>query len=117
MIGNARLRVLLGRLLSLLPGLCCGELPAEEPPRGIEQADGLFAEGHFDEAEACYRVLLAEAEDDYHVLLRLGEIALLANRLDEAERRLSKARQLRPDEARPMALLAEAYYRRDDFQA
>jgi len=117
MIGNARLQVLLGRLLSVLPGLCCGELPAEEPPRGIEQADGLFAEGRFGEAAELCGARLTEVEDDYPAVLRLGEIALLANRLDEAERRLSKARQLRPDEARPMALLAEAYYRRDNFQA
>src|SRR5213076_2441141 len=48
--------------------------------------------------------------------LRLGRIALLANRLDDAQRWLEKAISLRPNDTDAKVMLAEAFYRRDDFQ-
>ena len=46
----------------------------------------------------------------------MGRIALLSNRLDDAERWLEKAIALRPNESDPKIMLAEVYYRRDDFE-
>ena len=46
-------------------------------------------------------------------MLQLGRIALLANRLDDAQKWFEQALALKAD-ARIM--LAEAFYRRDDFQ-
>src|SRR4029453_3766165 len=53
---------------------------------------------------------------DYSATLQLGRIALLANRLDDAQKWLEKAITLQPGNADPKAMLAEAFYRRDDFQ-
>ncbi len=41
---------------------------------------------------------------------------MLSNRLDDAERWLKAAIALRPGDADPKVMLAEAYYRRDDFE-
>ncbi len=48
--------------------------------------------------------------------LQLGRIALLSNRLDDAQKWLEKAITLQPENADPKIMLAEAFYRRDDFQ-
>jgi predicted aspartyl protease len=48
--------------------------------------------------------------------LRLGEIALLSNRLDHAEKLLTEAVKLKPEEKAAKSLLAEVFYRRDEFQ-
>jgi len=82
---------------------------------GIETADAAFREGRFIDAEKLYRDAIGSEGETYDAVVRLGEIALYSNRLDEAERSLRRAVQLRPDEKRPKALLAEVYYRRDDY--
>src|SRR6516165_7326499 len=45
----------------------------------------------------------------------MGTIALFNNRLTEAESRLRQALDLQPKDAVAKKLLAEAYYRQDDF--
>ena len=45
----------------------------------------------------------------------MGYLALLSNRLDEAQNWLTKALELKPGDQSPRSLLAEAFYRRDDF--
>lgn len=85
-------------------------------PAGLETASGLFAAGKFDEAEkACAAVLAAEPKNSPASLL-CGRLALLANRLDDAQKYLSKAAELDPQETTAKALLAEAFYRRDEFE-
>ena len=46
----------------------------------------------------------------------MGRIGLLSNRLDDAQKWLEKAITLQPENADPKVMLAEAFYRRDDFQ-
>ena len=46
----------------------------------------------------------------------MGRIALLSNRLDDARKWLEKAITLKPGEADAKVMLAEVFYRRDDFQ-
>ena len=46
----------------------------------------------------------------------MGRIALLSNRLDDAQKWLQAAVDLKPDDADAKVMLAEAFYRRDDFQ-
>ena len=41
---------------------------------------------------------------------------MLSNRLDDAQKWLEKAITLQPDDADAKVMLAEAFYRRDDFQ-
>jgi hypothetical protein len=55
--------------------------------------------------------------EKYSATLQLGRIALLSNRLDDAQEWLEKAISLRrADDADPKIMLAEVFYRRDDFQ-
>ena len=87
---------------------------AEQTP--IESADRLFQSGEFAQAGEQYARIAADHPDDYSAILQLGRIALLSNRLGDAENWLKKAIGLRGGEADPKIMLAEAYYRRDDFE-
>jgi len=90
-----------------------GYAPAE--PSGVETADQLFKSGKFAEARDIYVRIQSQNPEDYAAVVQLGHIALLSNRLDEARKWLTAARDLRPGEADPKVMLAEAFYRGDDF--
>lgn len=100
--------------------LSLGVLPAgaADPagPSALRSADALFRAGKFAEAEKLYAPIAARDPRDYAATVRLGHIALLANRLDEAQRWLGKAVALRPGDPEAKLQLAEAFYRRDEFQ-
>jgi hypothetical protein len=104
-------------LLLMLP-LCAfsGQAAAEQKPSPIDSADRLFQIGEFAQAGEQYARIAADHPDGYSATLQLGRIALLSNRVDDAEHWLKRAIDLRPGDADPKVLLAEAYYRRDDFE-
>jgi Aspartyl protease/Tetratricopeptide repeat len=103
-------------LVLLAPCVIPGQATAaEQKPSPIDSADRLFRIGKFAEAGEQYAKIVADHPDDYPATLQLGRIGLLSNRLDEAEHWLKKAIDLRPGDADPKVMLAEAYYRRDDF--
>jgi predicted aspartyl protease len=106
-------RLFLALLVILAPS---GEAAAEQKSSPIESADRLFQTGEFAQAGELYARIAADRPDDYAATLQLGRIALLSNRLDDAERWLKAAIALRPGDADPKVMLAEAYYRRDDFE-
>ena len=108
-------RIFLALLVILAPSFS-GEAAAEQKSSPIESADRLFQTGEFDQAGELYARIAADRPDDYAATLQLGRIALLSNRLDDAERWLKAAIALRPGDADPKVMLAEAYYRRDDFE-
>ena len=108
-------RILLALLVIFAPSFS-GEAAAEQKSSPIESADRLFQTGEFAQAGELYARIAADRPDDYAATLQLGRIALLSNRLDEAERWLKAAIALRPGDADPKVMLAEAYYRRDDFE-
>jgi predicted aspartyl protease len=83
---------------------------------GIDSANRLFQAGKFAEAGKLYSQIVAQNPNDYSATLQLGRIALLSNRLDDAQKWLEKAITLQPGNADPKVMLAEAFYRRDDFQ-
>ena len=58
---------------------------------------------------------MALDDTDAEAAMRLGQIALYSNRLDEARDWLGKAITLRADWLQPRVLLAETYYRLNDF--
>jgi hypothetical protein len=89
---------------------------AEQNPSPIDSADRLFQIGEFAQAGEQYARIAADHPDDYLATLQLGRIALLSNRLDDAEIWLGRAIALRPGDADPKVMLAEVYYRRDDFE-
>ena len=91
--------------------------PTVQPRQsGIDSANQLFEAGKFAEAGRLYSRIVAQNPKDYSATLQLGRIALLSNRLDDAQKWLQKAITLQPDDSDPKVMLAEAFYRRDDFQ-
>ena len=91
--------------------------PTAQPKQSeIDSAGRLFQAGKFSEAGKLYSQIVAQNPKDYSAILQLGRIALLSNRLDDAQKWLEKAITLQPENADPKIMLAEAFYRRDDFQ-
>src|SRR6476619_6262275 len=82
----------------------------------IDSANRLFKAGKFADAGKLYSQIVTQNPKDYSAMLQLGRIALLSNRLDDAQKWLEKAIALKPDDADAKVMLAEAFYRRDDFQ-
>jgi hypothetical protein len=82
----------------------------------IDSANRLFQAGKFAEAGKLYSPIVTQNPKDYSATLQLGRIALLSNRLDDAQKWLEKAITLQPGNADVKVMLAEAFYRRDDFQ-
>ena len=92
------------------------EPTAQPKESGIDSTGRLFQAGKFSEAGKLYSQIVARNPKDYSAILQLGRIALLSNRLDDAQKWLEKAITLQPENADPKVMLAEAFYRRDDFQ-
>jgi predicted aspartyl protease len=82
----------------------------------LESADSLFKAGKFAKAKKIYAKVLNDDPKNHRVVSRLGEIALLSNLLDHAEKLLTEAVKLKPEEKAAKSLLAEVSYRRDEFQ-
>jgi len=89
---------------------------AQPKQSGIDSANRLFEAGKFAEAGKLYSRIVAQNPKDYSAILQLGRIALLSNRLDDTQKWLEKAIALKPNEIDPKVMLAQAFYRRDDFQ-
>src|SRR5262245_30346396 len=106
-----RVETMRGTVLALMLSLTLSSLSS-----GQNAADSLFQAGKFAEAEKLYAKTVAEDATNYQAVARLGHLALLGNRLDEAARWLTKAIASRPDDKTVQAQLAEVYYRRDDFR-
>lgn len=87
-----------------------------EPRPSADPAERLFQLGNFAEAGNLYAGIAARHPKDFAATLQLGRIALLENRLGDAQKWLEKALTLRPGDADAKVMLAEAFYRRDDFE-
>lgn len=85
------------------------------PLVGGGHASTLFASGRFDEAEACYRELNREQPEWPEPLARLGHLALLGNRVEEAIQFLTESVSRGVRSATIWGLLAEAYYRKGEY--
>jgi predicted aspartyl protease/Tfp pilus assembly protein PilF len=92
------------------------EATAQPKQSEIDSADRLFQAGKFAEAGKLYSQIATQNPKDYSATLQLGRIALLSNRLDDAQKWLEKAITLKPGDADAKVMLAEVFYRRDDFQ-
>ncbi|PYK12185.1 MAG: hypothetical protein DME65_04815, partial [Verrucomicrobia bacterium] len=93
-----------------------GQAAPQPIESGIQSADRLFQLGKFADAGELYSRIVAQKPNDYSATLQLGRIALLSNRLEDAQKWLEKAITLRPKETDAKVMLAEAFYRRDDFK-
>src|ERR1700719_4309702 len=81
----------------------------------IAHADRLFQSGSFSEAQKAYAQIAAKDPKDLHAVSQLGYIALLSNKLDDAEPWLRKALDLKHGDADAKIMLAETLYRKNDF--
>ncbi|MEJ3749145.1 aspartyl protease family protein [Actinomycetes bacterium KLBMP 9797] len=77
--------------------------------------DGLFRAGRFAEADRGYARILRTDPTDAHATTQRGYVALLSNRFPEAERFLTRAVELAPDNQFAKQLLADTYVRQDQF--
>lgn len=96
---------------------CISGQAISQPKRSeIDSANRLFQVGKFAEAGKLYSRMADENPKNYSVALEVGRIALLANRLDDAQKWLERAAALEPGVPDAKVMLAEAFYRRDDYQ-
>jgi predicted aspartyl protease len=104
--------------LFVIFAVCFAGLAASAQPKQSEKdlADRLFQSGKFAEAGKLYSRIVAQNPKDHLAILQLGRVALLSNRLDEAQKWLEKAEHLQPNDTDTKVMLAEVFYRRDDFQ-
>src|ERR1700730_7253380 len=93
-----------------------GQATSQPKPSEIDTANRLFEVGKFAEASELYARIADQNPKYYSAILQLGRIALLSNRLDDALRRLEEAITLHPGDDDAKVMLAESFYRRDDFQ-
>lgn len=80
-----------------------------------KNAMSCFKQGNFDEAKKAFAELLIEIPDNIQALIYSGYIALLQNRLPEATAQLQNALSRTPQSKAVKSLLADAYYRQDNF--
>src|SRR6266550_2805042 len=91
----------------IAPGSVSGQATAQPKQSEIDSADRLFQVGKFAEAGKLYSQIVAQNPKDYSATLRLGRIALLSNRLDDAQKWLEKAITLQPGDGDAKVMLAE----------
>jgi tetratricopeptide (TPR) repeat protein len=110
----ASLCVALAVILTL--GSISGQAAAQPKASESDAADRLFKVGKFAEAGELYAKVAAQDPKDHAAALQLGRIALLSNRLEDAQKWFEQALVLQPGDDDAKVMLAEAFYRRDDFQ-
>lgn len=81
----------------------------------LRHAGEYFALGRFETARPLYEAALAQAPERLDAVLRLAQLALLANDLAAARRHAERAVELAPDMPLPYGLLAEAAWQGGDF--
>ena len=109
-------RICIALAVILAPCSFSGQAASPAQQSEIGSADRLFQIGKFAEASELYARIAAQDPNDFAAILGLGRVALLSNRLDDARKRLEQAVALQPNDADAKVMLAEAFYRRDDFQ-
>lgn len=109
-------RICIALAVIVAPCSFSGQATSQPKQSEIDSANRLFHVGKFAEAGELYARMAAQDPNDYAVILQLGRIALLSNRLDDAQKWLERVIALQPDDADAKVMLAEAFYRRDDFQ-
>ncbi len=81
----------------------------------LARADALLHAGKFSEAGKIYREVAAKERGNYQATVQLGQIALLENHLAESQKWLQSALKAKPGDASAKAMLAESYYRQNNF--
>jgi len=82
---------------------------------GGDDADALFKAGKFEEAGRAYEEILKKDPTNVHAAQQRGYVGLLSNRFPEAEKYLTMALKLAPEDKNTNKLLADCYIRQDKF--
>jgi predicted aspartyl protease len=82
----------------------------------MKSAKLVFSNAKFAESNKLYKEILSELPNDITALIYTGYISLLNNKLDEAEKSLKRALDIMPKSNSIKSLLADVYYRKDDFK-
>ncbi|GLY85827.1 hypothetical protein Airi02_037560 [Actinoallomurus iriomotensis] len=77
--------------------------------------DALLKAGRFDEAARGYEEILKKDPDNAHAARQRGYVALLSNRFADAEKYLTSAVRLAPDDGQAKKWLVDCYLRQDDY--
>ncbi|MGB6924025.1 MAG: tetratricopeptide repeat protein, partial [Methyloceanibacter sp.] len=101
-------KICLALALILAPCGVPGPALSEPKQAEIDSANQLFQSGKFAEAGEIYARIAGQDPKDYAAIRRLGRIALLSNRLDDAQKWLEQAIALRPGDDDAKVMLAEA---------
>jgi hypothetical protein len=103
--------------LAVVLAVCSFSGQASQPRQSeIDSADRLFQVGKFAQADKLYLRKAAQNPKDHSVAFQLGRIALLSNRLRDAQKWLERTLALQPGDVDAKVMLAQTFYRRDDFQ-
>ncbi|MGW3772825.1 tetratricopeptide repeat protein [Actinomadura verrucosospora] len=78
-------------------------------------ADALFKAGKFEEAARAYEEILKKDPTNLHAARQRGYVGLLANKFPDAEKYLTMALRLAPDDKETNQLLGDCYIRQDKF--
>jgi tetratricopeptide (TPR) repeat protein len=78
-------------------------------------ADALFKAGKFEEAGRAYEKILKTDPANLHAARQRGYVGLLANKFPDAEKYLTMALELAPDDKETNYLLGDCYIRQDKF--
>ncbi|MEU5884089.1 aspartyl protease family protein [Spirillospora sp. NPDC047279] len=82
---------------------------------GDADADALFKAGKFEQAGRAYEEILKTDPANLHAARRRGHVGLLANQFPDAEKYLTMALRLAPDDKDANYFLADCYIRQDKF--
>jgi tetratricopeptide (TPR) repeat protein len=105
-----------GLLALLLALTIAAPARAAETRADLARADSLYASGEFAAADSAYTLAIARDTASMRAPQRRGMIALYRNRLGEAKAFFEKVLVSAPADTNTRRLLAEAYYRGDEFQ-
>ncbi|AQZ62265.1 hypothetical protein BKM31_13050 [[Actinomadura] parvosata subsp. kistnae] len=78
-------------------------------------ADALFRAGKFEQAARAYEEILKKDPANMRAARQRGSIGLLANKFPDAEKYLTMALELAPDDQETNQLLGDCYIRQDKF--
>ena len=92
-------RICIAFAVILAPCSFSGQSVSQAQQSKIGSADRLFQIGKFAEAGELYAHMAAEDPKDFAAILGLGRVALLSNRLHDAQKWLEQAVALQPDDA------------------
>jgi Tetratricopeptide repeat/Aspartyl protease len=82
---------------------------------GSSDADALFKAGKFEQAGRAYEEILKKDPTNLHAARQRGYVGLLANKFPEAEKYLTMALKLAPEDKETNELLGDCYIRQDKF--